>query len=145
MFTKEVHVEVALDIIRTARPACRLGPIEVDLTTEAHTQCPSPNNGFLEQLAIFQEASYRLSRWDKSTRMFYLERAVREVMSMSFIFRGKKRTLIPGIDGDGSDLPLHMLAKFPRSPGDSAPATPGGPKRRIRCRLCRLEDLSHYA
>lgn len=35
-----------------------------------------------------------------------------------------------------------MFAKFPRSPSDSAPATPGGsggPRRRIRCKMCRQE------
>lgn len=104
MFVKEMPLEPTLEIIRTARPAS------------------SPNQAFLKQLAIFQETSYRLSRWNKSTRMFYLDRAAREVMN-----------------GDGSDLPLHMLAKFPRSPGDSGPVTPGAPKRRIRCRLCRQE------
>jgi len=104
MFVKEIPLESALEIIRTARPAI------------------GPNDGFLGQLALFQETSYKLSRWNKPTRMFYLDRAAREIMSR--------------------DLPLHMLAKFPRSPGDSGPATPGVPKRRIRCRLCRQELAS---
>lgn len=34
-----------------------------------------------------------------------------------------------------------MFASFPRSPADSAPATPGAavPRRRIRCKMCRTE------
>jgi len=55
--------------------------------------------------------------------MFYLERAINEIMN-----------------GDGSELHTDMFAKFPRSPTDSAPVTPGGgPRRRIRCKACRQE------
>jgi len=104
MFVKEVTLDAALEIIETARPEI------------------SPNDGFISQLRLFQGTSYKLSRWNKPTRMFYLDRAAREVLN-----------------GDGSDLPLHMLAKYPRSPGDSGPATPGVSRRRIRCRLCRQE------
>ncbi|KAG8703623.1 hypothetical protein FRC09_004066 [Ceratobasidium sp. 395] len=32
-----------------------------------------------------------------------------------------------------------MFASFPRTPTASAPATPGGPRRRIRCKMCRRE------
>lgn len=32
-----------------------------------------------------------------------------------------------------------MFAKFPRTPTDSAPGTPIGPRRRIRCKMCRQE------
>lgn len=45
-------------------------------------------------------------------------------------------------DGDGSIPKDNMFAKFPRSPSDSAPATPGGsggPRRRIHCKMCRQE------
>ena len=35
----------------------------------------------MEQLEVFHRASYKVSRDDKATRMFYLERAVREVLS----------------------------------------------------------------
>jgi len=104
MFVKEIGLEAAIEIIHLARPFA------------------NPNDSFITQLTIFQETSYNLSRWNKPTRMFYLERAAREIMN-----------------GEGSDLPLHMLAKFPRSPGDSGPVTPGLPRRRIRCRLCRYE------
>lgn len=33
------------------------------------------------QLEIFHQASFRISQKDKPTRMFYMERAVEEVMS----------------------------------------------------------------
>jgi len=54
--------------------------------------------------------------------MFYLERAVEEILN-----------------GDGTAPETDMFAKFPRTPTDSAPATPGGPRRRIRCKMCRTE------
>ncbi|KZS93916.1 hypothetical protein SISNIDRAFT_410716 [Sistotremastrum niveocremeum HHB9708] len=104
MCTDRIDVSAALAIICAARPVCR------------------PNDGFMSQLEVFQKASYRLSRRDKSTRRFYLERAIKEVLN-----------------GDGSEMPLDMFAKYPRTPSDSAPATPGGPRRKIRCRMCRQE------
>ena len=45
------------------------------------TISPSPNVGFMAQLEIFHQASYKVSRRDKATRMFYLERAVEEILS----------------------------------------------------------------
>ncbi|KAJ7461746.1 hypothetical protein B0H11DRAFT_2055850 [Mycena galericulata] len=105
MYTQNIDTQSALDIIRQARPNIE------------------PNPGFLYQLEIFHKASYKISRRDKTTRMFYMERAVEEVMN-----------------GDGSLPETDMFAKFPRTPSDSAPATPGaGPRRRIRCKMCRQE------
>ncbi|KAJ7689404.1 hypothetical protein B0H17DRAFT_937233 [Mycena rosella] len=105
MYTQKIDPETALDIIRKARPNVE------------------PNPGFLLQLEIFYKAAFKISRRDKTTRMFYLERAVEEVMN-----------------GDGSLPETDMFAKFPRTPSDSAPATPGGgPRRRIRCKMCRQE------
>ncbi|KAJ7634647.1 hypothetical protein FB45DRAFT_909436 [Roridomyces roridus] len=105
MYTQMLDTESALNIIRKARP-------NID-----------PNPGFLVQLEIFHKAAYKISRKDKSTRMFYMERAVEEVMN-----------------GDGSLPETDMFAKYPRTPSDSAPATPGGgPRRRIRCKMCRQE------
>ncbi|KAJ7118631.1 hypothetical protein C8R43DRAFT_1035569 [Mycena crocata] len=104
MYTEHIDPQSALDIIRKARPNIE------------------PNPGFLLQLEIFHKAAFKISRRDKSTRMFYMERAVEEVMN-----------------GDGSLPETDMFAKFPRTPTDSAPATPGGPRRRIRCKMCRQE------
>ncbi|KAJ7108682.1 hypothetical protein C8R44DRAFT_803346 [Mycena epipterygia] len=105
MYTQNIDTQSALDVIRKARPNIE------------------PNPGFLLQLEIFHKAAFKISRKDKSTRMFYLERAVEEVMN-----------------GDGSLPETDMFAKFPRTPSDSAPATPGGgPRRRIRCKMCRQE------
>ncbi|KAH9833166.1 uncharacterized protein C8Q71DRAFT_192483 [Rhodofomes roseus] len=103
MYVQHIDYEAALDLIRGVRPNIQ------------------PNDGFLRQLAVFQEASYRVSRRDKATRMYYLERVVEEVMN-----------------GEGS-FDTDFFAKFPRTPTDSAPATPGGPRRRIRCKMCRQE------
>jgi hypothetical protein len=41
-------------------------------------------------------------------------------------------------DGDGSLPDTDMFAKFPRTPGESQPATPITPRRRIRCKMCRF-------
>ncbi|KAJ7725605.1 hypothetical protein B0H14DRAFT_3620634 [Mycena olivaceomarginata] len=104
MYTKNIDTQAALDIIRQARP-------NID-----------PNPGFLQQLEIFHQAAFNISRKNKTTRMFYMNRTVEEVMN-----------------GDGSPPETDMFAKYPRTPSDSAPATPGGPRRRIRCKMCRQE------
>jgi dual specificity phosphatase 12 len=41
------------------------------------------------------------------------------------------------LDGDGTMPETDMFAKFPSTPSDSTPNTPGGPRRRIRCKMCR--------
>ncbi|KAJ6487779.1 hypothetical protein C8R45DRAFT_994291 [Mycena sanguinolenta] len=104
MYTKNIDTQAALDIIRQARP-------NID-----------PNPGFLQQLEIFHQAAFNISRKNQTARRFYMERAVEEVMN-----------------GDGSPPKTDMFAKYPRTPSDSAPATPGGPRRRIRCKMCRQE------
>ncbi|KAG7439997.1 uncharacterized protein BT62DRAFT_1051642 [Guyanagaster necrorhizus] len=104
MYTRHLSPEAALELIRKSRP-------NID-----------PNPGFLVQLELFHKASFRISRKDKATRMFYMERATEEVMN-----------------GDGTLPPTDMFAKFPRTPSDSTPTTPGGPRRRIRCKMCRQE------
>ncbi|TFK46775.1 hypothetical protein OE88DRAFT_1666997 [Heliocybe sulcata] len=103
MYARNLDPAGALELIRKARP---------------NTQ---PNNGFLQQLDIFYKASFKVSRRDKSTRMFYLERAVMEMMN-----------------GDG-EIETEMFARYPPTPSDSAPPTPGGLHRRIRCKMCRTE------
>ncbi|KIK68452.1 hypothetical protein GYMLUDRAFT_215067 [Collybiopsis luxurians FD-317 M1] len=108
MHNREMNVEEALNLIRKARP-------EID-----------PNPSFLAQLEIFQDASFRVSRKDRTTRMYYMQRTTEEVLN-----------------GDGSLPSTDMFARFPRSATDSTPATPGGPlkgpRRRIRCKMCRQE------
>ncbi|TFK89292.1 hypothetical protein K466DRAFT_652194 [Polyporus arcularius HHB13444] len=100
MVTQGLDADGALEVIRKARPDVQ------------------PNEGFMHQLDIFYAASFKVSKRDKETRMFYLERTVNEVMN-----------------GDG-DIETAMFAKFPRSPTDSpAPL----PRRRIRCKMCRQE------
>ncbi|GAV99965.1 dual-specificity protein [Lentinula edodes] len=108
MHNRQMGVEEALDLIRKARP-------EID-----------PNPGFIAQLEIFHHASFNISRKDKDTRLYYMQRTTEEVMN-----------------GDGSLPSTDMFARFPRSAIDSAPSTPGGtlrgPRRRIRCKMCRQE------
>ncbi|KAJ8596152.1 hypothetical protein M405DRAFT_805862 [Rhizopogon salebrosus TDB-379] len=82
-----------------------------------------PNEGFMEQLEVFHKSSYKFTRRDKATRMFYLERTMDEILN-----------------GDGVIPEDTMFAKHPRSPSDSLPNTPIIiPSRRIRCKMCRQE------
>ncbi|PCH39447.1 hypothetical protein WOLCODRAFT_85674 [Wolfiporia cocos MD-104 SS10] len=101
MYAQHIDVETAMGMIRNVRPYVQ------------------PNPGFLRQLEVFHEASYKVSRHDKATRMYYLERVVQDVMN-----------------GDGS-VESEFFAKYPRTPTDSAPPTPQGPRRKIRCKMCR--------
>ncbi|KAI0716371.1 hypothetical protein C8Q76DRAFT_647342 [Earliella scabrosa] len=100
MVTQALDPDGALEVIRKARPDVQ------------------PNEGFMRQLEIFHQASFKVSKRDKETRLFYLERVVNEVMN-----------------GEG-DVETEMFAKFPYSPTDS-PAPQ--PRRRIRCKMCRQE------
>ncbi|KAL5512331.1 hypothetical protein ACEPAG_3323 [Sanghuangporus baumii] len=106
MYAEQLDAESALEKIRKARPSTQ------------------PNDGFLAQLDVFYHASYKVSRKNKIMRMYYLERALDEIMN-----------------GDGTLPSTNMFASFPRTPGDSAPPTPGAhvPRRRIRCKFCRTE------
>ncbi|KAL0067179.1 tyrosine protein phosphatase yvh1 [Marasmius tenuissimus] len=111
MYDQNLTPEEALDLIQKSRPIA------------------DPNPGFLTQLHIFHSASYKISGRDKNTRLFYLERTVEEVLIK--------------LDGDGSVPSTEMFAKFPQTPTASTPTTPGGhnkgPRRRIRCKMCRQE------
>ncbi|KAF8127807.1 hypothetical protein K438DRAFT_1789705 [Mycena galopus ATCC 62051] len=119
MYTEKIDTEAALDIIRQARPNIEYVYLTVNhLCVAKHC---SPNPGFLQQLEIFHKAAFKISRKDQTTRRFYMERTVGEVMN-----------------GDGSLPETEMFAKYPRTPSDSAPATPGA-RRRIRCKMCRQE------
>ncbi|KAF5366119.1 hypothetical protein D9757_010932 [Collybiopsis confluens] len=97
----------------------------LDLIRKARVEI-DPNPSFLAQLEIFQDASFTVSPKDKTTRMYYLQRTTGEVMN-----------------GDGSLPSTDMFARLPRSTSDSTPPTPGGPlrgpRRRIRCKMCRQE------
>lgn len=103
MHSRNLDPSSALELIRKARPSI------------------DPNPGFLQQLEIFHKSRYQISRQDKNVRMFYMGRAVEEVLN-----------------GDGSLPETKMFAKFPRTPSDSNPTTPS-PRRRIRCKMCRQE------
>ncbi|KAH7344529.1 hypothetical protein B0J17DRAFT_635739 [Rhizoctonia solani] len=81
-----------------------------------------PNPSFLHQLEVFHAAYCKITKRDKNIREYYLQRATTEM-----------------INGDGSLPNMDMIASFPRTPTASAPATPGGPRRRIRCKMCRRE------
>ncbi|KAF8889666.1 hypothetical protein BD779DRAFT_325060 [Infundibulicybe gibba] len=120
MYSKGITAEAALEMIRKARPY-----IEYVSTTHDDAS-PSrklrPNEGFMQQLEIFHAAQFKISRGNKTARMYYMQRAVNEVMN-----------------GDGSLPETDMFAKYPRTPNDSTPPTPGGPRRRIRCKMCRQE------
>lgn len=76
--------------------------------------------------------------------MFYMERALEEVMStfrfLTMMDVGPKEKIRNTfVDGDGSLPDSDMFARFPQTPVDSTPNTPGvpAPRRRIRCKMCR--------
>ncbi|KAI0764561.1 hypothetical protein BD413DRAFT_673337 [Trametes elegans] len=100
MVSQGLDPAAALDVIRAKRPDVQ------------------PNEGFMRQLEIFYKASFKVSKHNKDTRMFYLERVVHEVMN-----------------GDG-EVETEMFAKFPHTPSDTPVPTP---RRRIRCKMCRQE------
>ncbi|KAH9886072.1 hypothetical protein C8Q73DRAFT_658881 [Cubamyces lactineus] len=100
MVSQGLTPDAALEVIRQSRPDVQ------------------PNDGFMRQLEIFYKASFKVSKRDKETRMFYLERVVHEVMN-----------------GDG-EVETDMFAKFPYTPSDTPVPTP---RRRIRCKMCRQE------
>ena len=68
-----------------------------------------------------------------------MERAVKDSLSKHRFSVGSSvdANSSTNVDGDGSDLRVDMFAKFPHTPGTSTPSTPGVPRRRIRCKLCR--------
>ena len=85
MYAKNLDATAALDIIRQVRPSMWFvqATFSLQITKEMllifHFR--SPNDGFLQQLDVFYQASYKVSRRDKATRMYYLERAVLEILS----------------------------------------------------------------
>ncbi|KAG1823341.1 protein-tyrosine phosphatase-like protein [Suillus subaureus] len=93
MYSLKLDPESAVDMIRTVRPSLS-----------------KPNEGFMEQLKVFHQSSYKFTRRDKATH------------------------------GDGTIPDNAMFAKHPRTPSDSVPNTPMiVPSRRIRCKMCRQE------
>ncbi|KAM6503317.1 hypothetical protein JOM56_000260 [Amanita muscaria] len=96
MHSRDLDTNSALELIRKVRPNVE------------------PNQNFLRQLEIFHQSRYKVSRKEKVTRMYYMERTAQELLN-----------------GDGSQVEANMFAKVPE--------TPGGPRRRIRCKMCREE------
>ncbi|THV01954.1 hypothetical protein K435DRAFT_792901 [Dendrothele bispora CBS 962.96] len=85
MYSMRIDPIEALNMVRDVRP-------EID-----------PNPGFLIQLEIFHNAAYKITRRDKTTRMFYMERTAEEVMN-----------------GDGTLPSTDMFARLPPSLPHSA-------------------------
>ncbi|KAH7913299.1 hypothetical protein BJ138DRAFT_1059286 [Hygrophoropsis aurantiaca] len=105
MHALKLDPTIALDMIKKVRPNIE------------------PNEGFMQQLEVFHQASCQFTPRDKAIRMFYMERTVEEIMN-----------------GDGTMPAVDMFAKYPRSASNSTPATPKvAPSRRIRCKMCRQE------
>ncbi|KAG7530702.1 hypothetical protein FFLO_04872 [Filobasidium floriforme] len=102
-----VGVDEALDMIRNVRPVIE------------------PSQTFREQLEVYHYARCRVSRKDKETRRWYLERTAMEVMQ----------------EGEFDPEATEHMAKFPSTPTPSQPATPVGgmARRKIRCKMCRRQ------
>ncbi len=84
MVTQGLDPDGALETIRKARPDVQYVPSssESNVISLKRTAI-RPNEGFMRQLHIFYQTSFKVSKRDKETRMFYLERVVNEVMSES--------------------------------------------------------------
>ena len=70
MYSKNIDPNTALELIRKARPFVE------------------PNQSFQQQLELFHATRYKISRQDKAIRMFYMGRAVEEVMSAFISYSG---------------------------------------------------------
>lgn len=70
MYSKNIDPHTALELIKKARPFVE------------------PNQGFQQQLELFHATRYKISRQDKAIRMFYMGRAVEEVMSAFKLYSG---------------------------------------------------------
>lgn len=104
MYAQGLDVQSALQFIRLSRPIA------------------DPNEGFVSQLEIFRKAHHTVSSQDRATRMFYLERIVKDVLNAK---------------GDES-LMREVFTKFPASELNPDP-TQNPRQRRIRCKMCRQE------
>ncbi|KAI9463024.1 hypothetical protein F5148DRAFT_1276528 [Russula earlei] len=113
-------IQAQIDMDRGVLVHCQAGMSRSVAVAAAYLMY-SQNIDTIAALDLIRKVRPNIER-DKATRMFYLERAVEEILN-----------------GDGSFPETDMFAKFPRTPTDSAPATPGGPRRRIRCKMCRTE------
>lgn len=81
MVTQGLDADGALEVIRKARPEVQYVSESPIVEMKLTISLGRPNEGFMHQLDIFYAASFKVSKRDKETRMFYLERTVNEVMS----------------------------------------------------------------
>lgn len=65
-----------------------------DYCSRLLTPFNSPNDNFLAQLQIFHKASCVVSKHDKATRMFYLERMVKGIVSKYIHFANPRLPLM---------------------------------------------------
>ncbi|TDL15593.1 phosphatases II [Rickenella mellea] len=101
MFTQQIDSLSALKLVEKVRP------------------CVQPNDGFLRQLDIFHQASFRVSVTDQATRLFYLRRS---------------------LEGNNhNDLFSNDLASDEHTPFDNQLSTSINQTRVIRCKMCRQE------
>lgn len=84
MYDKKIDAQSAIQLIRKVRPKieyvfCEFNTSSTpDLTTILFT---SPNTNFQQQLDVFHESQYKISRREKATRLFYMDKTVGTVMS----------------------------------------------------------------
>ncbi|KAI0079219.1 phosphatases II [Panus rudis PR-1116 ss-1] len=102
MYSRGIDADDALALIRQARSQVE------------------PNKSFMSQLNVFYKASCRVSNHDKTIRMYYLERAVKNIQN-------------------GGVVNTEVLAEMNTHTTDSQTASSPASKRRIRCKKCRQE------
>ncbi|EKM57957.1 uncharacterized protein PHACADRAFT_139436 [Phanerochaete carnosa HHB-10118-sp] len=120
MYSRGLGPEDALSLIRKARPQVE------------------PNDNFLAQLQVFHKASCRVSMHDKTTRMFYLERMVKGILSEP-TWRRKfpNRSQPPSALTDGEPVDTEVVTAPIVIPRKVVSAGSNEPLRRIRCKMCR--------
>ncbi|GMK53971.1 hypothetical protein CspeluHIS016_0105570 [Cutaneotrichosporon spelunceum] len=97
-----------------------LDPVEAVTFLRDRRPVVDPSDTFWHQLGLYYLADGKVTRKDRSTRQWYLERTTDHVMNAG---------RAPTTD--------HMAA-YPSTPTPSQPATPvGGQRRKVRCKMCR--------
>ena len=82
MYDKKIDAQSALQLIRKVRPKIEyVLVIKTFSYPDLMTSFYSPNTNFLQQLDVFHKSQYKISRREKATRLFYMDKTVGSVMS----------------------------------------------------------------
>ena len=80
MYDKKIDAQSALQLIRKVRPKIEY-VFDKTSSTLILRFFYSPNLNFQQQLEVFHKSQYKISRREKATRLFYMDKTVGSVMS----------------------------------------------------------------